>query len=139
MLKGDFNLGGEQSGHLIFRDSATTGDGILAALHVLEIMVTEQRRVSELRKCMQRLPQVLKNFTVKERVPIEKMPRIAQLIAAMEHKLGKDGRVLFRYSGTEKVARIMIEGQNADQIETMASELCQEASVAIANFQGVDL
>lgn len=136
MLKGDYNLGGEQSGHLIFRDSATTGDGVLAALHVLRIMVEEQRKISDLKRCMERLPQVLKNIHVKQKVPLDKLPELTKLIGSMEKKLGKGGRVLFRYSGTESVARIMIEGQNSDEIEAMALELCAETTTALANFKG---
>lgn len=135
MLKGDYNLGGEQSGHLIFRDSATTGDGILAALHVLEIMVSEQKSMSSLKSCMQRLPQVLKNIDVYEKVPLDHMPILGQLIAKMEAKLGKTGRILFRYSGTESLARIMVEGQNIDEIEALAAELAHETSQAIANHK----
>jgi len=138
MLKGDFNLGGEQSGHLIFRDSATTGDGILAALHVLEIMISEQKRISDLRRCMQRLPQVLKNVSVKRKVPLEMLPVLSTLIANMELQLGKGGRVLFRYSGTESLARIMVEGQDLGVIEAMANELCHETTTAIANYKGAD-
>ena len=136
MLRGDYNLGGEQSGHLIFRDSATTGDGILAALHVLEIMVSEQRRLSELKTCMQRLPQVLKNVAVKQKVPLESLPALAQRIAKAEERLGKAGRILFRYSGTESVARIMVEGQDPTEIEALATELCEETQQAIANYRG---
>lgn len=136
MMKGDYNLGGEQSGHLIFRDSATTGDGILAALYVLQIMLEEHKTISELKKCMTRLPQVLKNFTVKQKVPLEKLPEVQGIIAKMEKKLGGEGRVLFRYSGTESVARVMIEGPDQAEIEAMASELCHEATRVIASFQG---
>ena len=135
MLKGDYNLGGEQSGHLIFRDSATTGDGILAALHVLEIMVSEQKSISCLKSCMERLPQVLKNIHVSEKVPLDHMPNLGQLITKMEAKLGKTGRILFRYSGTESLARIMVEGQNIDEIEALAAELAHETSQAIANHK----
>lgn len=136
MMKSGFNLGGEQSGHLIFRDQATTGDGILAALHVLETMIDEQKTISELKKCMQRLPQVLKNLMVHEKVPLEKLPGLTQKIAAAEKKLGKSGRVLFRYSGTEKLARIMVEGQDADVIEQLANELTSETAKAIAAYTG---
>jgi phosphoglucosamine mutase len=136
MLKGDYNLGGEQSGHLIFRDSATTGDGILAALHLLEIMVAERRSASELRTCMKRLPQVLKNVTVKQKVPLERLPGLAKVIERIEKKLGKGGRVLFRYSGTESLARIMVEGQDGDEIEALATELCHETTQAISNYKG---
>ena len=136
MVKGDFNLGGEQSGHLIFRDSATTGDGILAALHLLKIMVSEGRKISDLKKCMERLPQVLRNVRVKSKVPLEDLPDLAKLIRQMEQKLGKGGRILFRYSGTESLARIMVEGQNSDEIEAIATELCTETAAAIMNHKG---
>lgn len=138
MLKGDYNLGGEQSGHLIFRDSATTGDGILAALHLLEIMVSEQRSLSELKRCMERLPQVLKNVSVKRKVPLQDLPDLAGLIHKVEQKLGKGGRVLFRYSGTESVARIMVEGRDADEIEQVAEELCHQTTRAIAAYKGAE-
>jgi phosphoglucosamine mutase len=138
MMKGDFNLGGEQSGHLIFRDSATTGDGILAALHVLTIMIEERSSISDLKRCMTRLPQVLKNFAVKAKVPLEHLPDLQSAIARAEQKLGKEGRILFRYSGTESVARVMVEGPDADMIDTMASELCDEASAAITRFKSAN-
>jgi phosphoglucosamine mutase len=136
MMRGDYNLGGEQSGHLIFRDSATTGDGMLAALHLLQIMIEDGKRISELRRCMTRLPQVLKNVAVREKVPLEQLPELSATISKMESKLGKTGRILFRYSGTESVARIMIEGQNADEIEQMAQELSLKATQAIAAHAG---
>jgi phosphoglucosamine mutase len=136
MLKGDFNLGGEQSGHLIFRDSATTGDGILAALHMLEIMIEEGKKVSELKKCLERLPQVLKNVHVKEKIPLEKLPALQESIQKKEQKLGKGGRILFRYSGTESVVRIMVEGPSIDLIDKLADELCAETQTAMATFQG---
>ncbi len=136
MLKGDFNLGGEQSGHLIFRDSATTGDGILAALHMLEIMIEEGKKVSELKKCLERLPQVLKNVHVKEKIPLEKLPALQESIQKKEQKLGKGGRILFRYSGTESVVRIMVEGPSIDLIDKLADELCAETQTAMAAFQG---
>jgi phosphoglucosamine mutase len=136
MLKGDFNLGGEQSGHLIFRDSATTGDGILAALHMLEIMIEEGKKVSELKKCLERLPQVLKNVHVKEKIPLEKLPSLQESIHKKEQKLGKSGRILFRYSGTESVVRIMVEGPSIDLIDKLADELCAETQTAMAAFQG---
>lgn len=134
MLKGDFNLGGEQSGHLIFRDSATTGDGILAALHVLEIMIEEGKKISELKTCLERLPQVLKNIKVKQKIPLEQLPSLQDSIQKKEQKLGKGGRILFRYSGTESVARIMVEGPSEDLIENMADELCEETQLAIAAY-----
>lgn len=136
MLKGDYNLGGEQSGHLIFRESATTGDGILAALQLLKIMTEEQIKMSELKKCMERLPQVLKNVHVKKKVPLEELPELSASIAKMEERLGKAGRILFRYSGTESVARIMVEGQEPEEIETIADDLCEQTVACIAKYKG---
>jgi phosphoglucosamine mutase len=125
MLSGDYNLGGEQSGHLIFRDSATTGDGILAGLSILQAMLEEEKKISELRKCMERLPQVLHNVDVKKKIPLKDLPELTKAISSYEKKLGTEGRVLFRYSGTESKARIMVEGNNKDEIEIMAQELCK--------------
>ncbi len=132
MLKGSYNLGGEQSGHLIFRDSATTGDGVLAALQLLAIMVQEQKSLSQLRKCMEKFPQVLKNVPVRKKVPLEQIPKLQELLGTIEKRLGKTGRILFRYSGTESLARIMIEGQDASLIQGIAEELAYKAAKLIA-------
>jgi phosphoglucosamine mutase len=131
MINGNFNLGGEQSGHLIFKDSATTGDGVLAGLAILEAILEEGKKISELRKCMDRLPQVLKNVDVDEKIPLGDLPALTTAIQKVEQKLGKKGRVLFRYSGTESKARIMVEGPDKDEIETMASELCDLTTTTI--------
>lgn len=127
MLAGGFNLGGEQSGHLIFGDHTSTGDGILAALILLGIMKETGLALSELRACMERCPQVLKNIDVPEKIPLKDIPRLDSLIQSMEKSLGSEGRVLFRYSGTERKARIMIEGLNQEQIESMVDELAISA------------
>lgn len=134
MRKGDYNFGGEQSGHLIFRDCSTTGDGILAALALLEIVIEKGQTVNELKRCMVRLPQVLKNIDVAEKIPISELPDLNSLIKNMEQKLGNEGRVLFRYSGTERKARIMIEGIDKDMIEAMAAELGEKTSRSISDF-----
>lgn len=134
MRKHDLNLGGEQSGHLIFSDSATTGDGILAALHVLKIMLLDKKPISELRRSMKRMPQVLKNIQVKEKVPLEKLPKLAKLIKESEEKLSKKGRILFRYSGTESVARIMVEGKSKDQIANIAEKIANTTIGAIEEY-----
>ena len=131
MVKGNYTLGGEQSGHVVFRDSSTTGDGILAALKLLEIMVSTGNPVSQLKSCMTALPQVLRNIRVKNKVPLEQLPNLTGAIAAVEKKLGNTGRVLFRYSGTENLARIMIEGEDLDLIESMVGDLCEKATKEI--------
>jgi len=134
MIKGDYNLGGEQSGHLIFRDSATTGDGVLAALHLLEIVLEEGQKISELKKCMSRLPQVLKSIQVSEKVPVEQLPELTKLIGKIEKELGTDGRVLFRYSGTESVARVMVEGVDEHKLSQFVNEITSATQKSIQKY-----
>jgi phosphoglucosamine mutase len=123
MRKSGYNFGGEQSGHLVFLDHATTGDGIVAALRVLAVMVKEGRPLSELAKCMERTPQVLVNLAVDKKIPLDELPDVQKLISDVEKQLGDDGRVLVRYSGTESKARVMIEGMNESQIKGWADEI----------------
>ncbi len=123
MRKGGYNLGGEQSGHLVFLDHATTGDGIVAALRVLAIMVREGVPLSELTRVMTRTPQVLINTAVAKKIPLEQLPDVQRRIAEIEKELGDDGRVLVRYSGTESKARVMIEGMDEARIKRWAEEL----------------
>ena len=116
-------FGGEQSGHLVFLDHGTTGDGVLAALQVLSVVVQEGKPLSELAAVMNRYPQVLINFRVREKPPIESMPDVVAAIAAVEKRLGKEGRVLVRYSGTEPKARVMVEGLDQDEITNEAERI----------------
>jgi phosphoglucosamine mutase len=126
MRRGGFNLGGEQSGHLIFLDYMTTGDGVVGALQILSAMVKEEQPISELAKVMTRCPQVLVNIKVGEKKPIEELTTVTRLISQVEQKLGECGRVLVRYSGTEPKARIMVEGPEKQMIQTMAEEIANE-------------
>ncbi len=123
MRRHGYNLGGEQSGHMVFLDHATTGDGIIAALRVLAIMVREGRPLSELSKCMTRAPQVLVNVKVDRKRPLEDMASVQALIREVETELGDDGRVLVRYSGTEAKARVMIEGNDEGRIRERAEAI----------------
>ena len=125
MRQGGFTLGGEQSGHIIFLDHATTGDGMVAALRVLAVMVTERRPLSELARVMTRYPQVLLNFAVAHKRPFEEMPAVQRLIAQVERDLGAEGRIVVRYSGTESKARVMIEGIDEAGIRAQAAEVAQ--------------
>ena len=125
-------LGGEQSGHLVFLDQSTTGDGILAALRVLSVMTEEGRPLSELAGTMSRYPQVLLNFQVAEKKPIENMPTVQKAIAAAESALGSDGRVLVRYSGTESKARVMIEGLDETVIRSHAEQIAEALKRAVS-------
>lgn len=122
MRAGSYNLGGEQSGHVIFMDHSTTGDGIITALMMLTLMVETQKPLSELR-AMRRVPQVMENVRVARRVPFGEMPDVQRLITSAERSLGDGGRLLVRYSGTEMVARVMIEGEDSAAIGTLAREI----------------
>jgi phosphoglucosamine mutase len=128
MRRRGFNFGGEQSGHLIFLDHATTGDGLVAAMQVLAILKREERPLSELAaEVMDRVPQVLVNVTLPGRLPLDELPKTKRAIAAAEKSLGKNGRVLVRWSGTEPKLRVMIEGPKKDRIQSMAQGIADEA------------
>ena len=123
MRRGGYNLGGEQSGHMIFLDHNTTGDGMIAALQVLAIMQRSGRTLSELAGVMTALPQVLVNVRVARRQDWRQVPEVAQVIAAAEAELAGSGRVLIRYSGTEPLLRIMLEGREEGRIIALAEEI----------------
>jgi phosphoglucosamine mutase len=123
MVKGGYNLGGERSGHLIFLDYNTTGDGILSALKVLSVMVRKQKRLSELSGIMTEFPQVLKNVRVKKRTDLNKSPKVKKAIDDAEGRLKDTGRVLVRFSGTEPLVRVMVEGEDEKLITGLASEI----------------
>lgn len=128
MRKGGFNLGGEQSGHLIFLDHASTGDGLIGALQVLALMVRTGKPLSELaQEAMERVPQVLESVTLSARRPLEDMASLQQLIRQVKATLGKEGRVLVRWSGTEPKLRVMVEGPDEGRIGTIASDLVAAA------------
>ena len=120
MRRGGHNLGGEQSGHLVFLDHNTTGDGCLTALQVLALMTEQDKPLGELRKVMRKLPQVIVNVPVREKRPLSELPRVQRRIAECERVLGGRGRVLMRYSGTEPVARVMVEGESEEEIGRLA-------------------
>ena len=114
-----FNLGGEQSGHIVFTDAATTGDGLLTALHVMARMVETGKPLAELASIVHRLPQTLINVPVSDRTAVAASEQVKQAVAAAEHELGDDGRILLRPSGTEQLVRVMVEAptqQHADDV-----------------------
>jgi phosphoglucosamine mutase len=117
------NLGGEQSGHIVFLDSSTTGDGSLAALKVLEIMKNTGKPLSELKKQIMLYPQTLLNLKVKERKPLEELLTYQQAYQTCEASLKGKGRIFVRYSGTEALLRILVEGEDAEQIRSIANTL----------------
>ncbi len=116
MVARDLNVGGEQSGHMIFRDFTTTGDGIISALQILRIMKETGKPLSELKRCLKKYPQAQRNLKVKRKPPLEEMPAVMQLVAETQKKLSGKGRVLLRYSGTESKIRLLIEGREEKQI-----------------------
>jgi phosphoglucosamine mutase len=123
MRRAGHSLGGEQSGHLIFLDHATTGDGTLAALQLLAVMGRQQKPLSELASIFEPVPQTLLSLAVKERRELEAIPEVTRAIAAAEEKLGKEGRVFVRYSGTEPKVRILIEGPDSSRNEEHAQSI----------------
>jgi phosphoglucosamine mutase len=125
MLKEGCNFGGEQSGHIIFLDYHTTGDGLISALQVLSLMKKKGQTLSELTSCMTVFPQVLLNVKVKERCELDTIPGYAKSLSNIEEKLQRSGRVLVRFSGTEPTVRIMIEGEDEKEIAQLAEELAE--------------
>ncbi len=132
MRKHGYSLGGEQSGHLVFLDHATTGDGTLAALQVLAVMCRSGKPMSELTKIFEPVPQTLLNVMVKEKRELANLPTVTKVIASVEKKLGKDGRVLVRYSGTEPKVRVLVEGVDAKKIKAHAEEIGDAIKRALA-------
>jgi phosphoglucosamine mutase len=118
-----YNLGGEQSGHLIFLDHNTTGDGLISALQVLSLMKRTGRPLSDLARCMTAVPQVLLGVPVKQKPDLSTLPDVQSAIKAAEVKLNGTGRVLVRYSGTEPLLRIMVEGEQDAMIRSVADDL----------------
>jgi phosphoglucosamine mutase len=132
MLAGGYNLGGEQSGHLVFLDHNTTGDGLITALQTLALMRRTGKRLSELNESFERFPQVLVNVEVAEKLPIEALPSVAETVRCAEEEFAGRGRILIRYSGTEPKARIMVEGEDERRVAELARELADALRRALA-------
>ncbi|MDB4416675.1 phosphoglucosamine mutase [bacterium] len=123
MREGNFNLGGENSGHLIFSDFATTGDGIVSALMVLSFIQDTGKTLAEHADCMSEYPQLLVNLPVSEKPPLEKVPAITAAIAAADEAFGENGRTLVRYSGTEKKLRVLVEAKDSALAESQSAAI----------------
>ncbi|HXG19875.1 MAG TPA: phosphoglucosamine mutase [Methylomirabilota bacterium] len=123
MLRNGYNLGGEQSGHVVFLDANTTGDGTITFLSMLSIMVQRQRPLSELKKIVQRYPQVLINVKVRERRDLMTVEPVAKVMKRVIDALGDRGRLLVRYSGTEPVVRVMVEGEDHSAVKLYGEEV----------------
>ena len=125
LLKNGAVLGGEDSGHIIFLEHHTTGDGLITALQLLAVMQKEEKAVSELSKVMKTFPQVLINVNVKSKPDLKGIPEIGNVIGSIEKELGDKGRVLVRYSGTQSMCRVMVEGPTKEQTEKLAKKIAE--------------
>jgi phosphoglucosamine mutase len=125
MLKGGYNLGGEQSGHVLFLNYTTTGDGILTALRMLAVMLRQNKPLAELASFLQKCPQILINVDLKERKDLKTVPQARHAIQEAEKRLGPRGRLLVRFSGTEAKLRVMTEGEHEPLIRQVAEYLAQ--------------
>lgn len=126
MLRDGMVFGGEQSGHIIFLNHSTTGDALITSLEILKIMDETNHTLSEISQCMRKSPQVLVNVRVKEKKPFDELPRLKEAILNSESRIAGNGRLLVRYSGTEPLARIMVEGIDQDLIEDIADSLAMQ-------------
>jgi len=131
MVQRKLNLGGEQSGHLIFRDFTTTGDGIISALQILRIMHKTGQPLSKLKTSLKKYPQAQRNLLVKEKPPLAELPGVMKLVDEIEKELSGKGRVLLRYSGTEPKIRLLIEGREFDKIDKQANRIADAIQQAI--------
>jgi phosphoglucosamine mutase len=135
MLKTGAVLGGEQSGHIIFRDSdATTGDGLLTSLRVMDVIVRTGKPLSALFSDLKVFPQTIQNIRVRERVPFLEVPEIQRAIDSVERELDGNGRVVVRYSGTETLARVMVEAESEEKMQALTDRI----SKAIRNNLGIE-
>jgi len=132
MRRGGYNLGGEQSGHILFLDHTTTGDGLMSALQLLAVMRRSGKRLSELTAGFERFPQVMVNIGVAEKRPLEELPTVQEAIEEVEEELGDAGRVLIRYSGTELKARVMVEGRCETRVHELANHLASKLRRALS-------
>jgi len=133
MVKDDLTLGGEASGHIIYRDQSSTGDGLLAGAHMIQIMQETGKSLSQLKQCISLYPQITRNVAVTEKKDLQSIPSVMQAIDQANQELGDKGRTLIRYSGTENKARIMIEGKDKQQIEKLADHIAKEIQAKIGS------
>ena len=131
MVAQNLNVGGEQSGHMIFRDFTTTGDGIISALQILRIMRESGQPLSKLKSCLRKYPQAQRNLRVRSKPPLEQLPDVMELVGETEKKLSGKGRVLLRYSGTESKIRLLIEGREREEIDRQANRIAAAIKNAI--------
>jgi phosphoglucosamine mutase len=132
MIRGGCNLGGEQSGHIIFLDDATTGDGLLTAVKIASL-VALRGPLDELVTGLKVFPQTIRNVKVRSKPPLSEIPEVAQALAEAKRALGNSGRIVLRYSGTEPKARVMVEAERAEDVERWTAAIAGaiEASLGV--------
>ena len=140
MLRSGINLGGEPSGHIIFSDISLAGDGMVTMLQLLILLAETGEPLSERMRGLKPFPQVIRNVPVAERTPLDSMPGVAQAVAKFQHQFGERGRVVVRYSGTQSLARVMVEAGDAEAVEHYASQIAAaiEAAVGMKKSSGAD-
>src|SRR3989338_7019291 len=131
MREKDYSFGGEESGHLIFLDHGTTGDGLAAALIMLSILQEKQKPLSKLGHILNPIPRAIENRTVPRKIPFKNLPVSSALMAQIEQELGNLGRMFVRYSGTEQKLRVLIEGQKQDRVNQIATQIANSISEEI--------
>jgi phosphoglucosamine mutase len=132
MKSGGYSLGGEQSGHVVMSDYATTGDGVLTGLHLMSRMATSGKGLADLASVMTRLPQVLINVKGVDKSRAETDPALTAAVAEATAELGSTGRVLLRPSGTESLVRVMVEAATADQAQRVAERLASVVKASLS-------
>jgi phosphoglucosamine mutase len=134
MIRRDANLGGEQSGHIIFRDLATTGDGLLTAVEILRVITERGQGLDRLVEGLTEYPQTIRNVRVREKIPLEQLPEVVKEIQSSERSLDGSGRIVVRYSGTESLLRVMVEAETAALVEQHAAAIVRavERSVGLS-------
>jgi phosphoglucosamine mutase len=131
MLRSGINLGGEPSGHIIFSDLSLSGDGIITLLQVLRLLVETGKPFHQLVSGLKQFPQVIRNVRVKEKPPLESLPQVARAIEECRRDFGERGRVVVRYSGTEPLARVMVEGERAEAVERHVTKIAKAIESAV--------
>jgi phosphoglucosamine mutase len=135
LLRSGAALGGEQSGHIIFPRISLAGDGMITAINLIRVMREKDESLGQLVQGFSRFPQVLVNVRVRERIPFESLPKVQEKAHQIEQEMGDRGRLLLRYSGTERLARVMIEGENEQQVRMSADSLAAVIDEEIGSNQ----
>ncbi len=136
MLRSGINLGGEPSGHVIFSDISLAGDGIITLLQVLRVLAETGQSLGELVRGLKQFPQIIRNVAVKEKLPLESIPEVSRAVAKFRREFGERGRVVVRYSGTEPVARVMVEADDAGAVERHAALIAEAIESALGDKSG---